>query len=233
MNLSGQSGHFLSGFRWLFICCWKSLWWMILLPQISHVNWGSCPWSRTKCFSTVSKVLRNKKCVINRTHIFGKISEGKSDKVCQEYRYATWRHAFEVSDEMQIIFHKHHSSHDVMYHVFVLEKLSKNSNQKFSTKISISNFKSHSCVDLNFFLLWILFRSPDMEVRFDLSCPELLAFDWLMQFFELLIGRLLQPRLAIGPSLLLVGLKRWTALIGRRDGWKPVLDDVVKWAEFD
>ena len=107
-----------------------------------------------------------------KTHIFGKISVGKSDRVCQEYRYATWRHVFEVNDEMQIIFHKRHNSHDVKYHVFVFAKLLKNfelifftenfeskiSHRKFrtiffSTKIRMSNFKSHSCVDLNFFLL--------------------------------------------------------------------------------
>ena len=62
---------------------------------------------------------------------------GKSDKVCQEYRYATWRHVFEVNDEMQIIFHKHHSSHDVMYHVFVLEKTFEN----FEPKVFTENFE--------------------------------------------------------------------------------------------
>lgn len=103
-----------------------------------------------------------------KTHIFGKISVGKSDRVCQEYRYATWRHVFEVNDEMQIIFHKRHNSHGVKYHVFVFEKLLKNFEQKNFTETfelifftenfqnfftENSNFKSHSCVDLNFFLL--------------------------------------------------------------------------------
>ena len=90
-----------------------------------------------------------------KTHIFGKISVGKSDRVCQEYRYATWRHVFEVNDEMQIIFHKRHNSHDVKYHVFVFEKLLKNLHRNFRTdnfhgKFRIENF-SPKISNHNFF----------------------------------------------------------------------------------